>query len=109
MTYEELLPLLVASEGAEDETERELLAELLEKALKYVQFRVRWSVMSMDERAAHDAYRTSAHNAFIDSVRIYLRYLKRSKEDIDDSLPDDRKLIGDWACKLAADFGVRNR
>ena len=109
MTYEELLPLLIASERSDDETDRGLLAEVLEKALKYVGFRVRWSLMSFEERAAQDSYRTSAHNAFIDSVRIYLRYKKRIEPAIDDTIPDDRKIIGDWACKLACDFGVRNR
>ena len=48
---------------SDDETLAELYSDLLKAALKYTTFRFNWELYSNEERAANDAYRTSAHNA----------------------------------------------
>jgi hypothetical protein len=46
--------------------------------------------------------RTSAHDAFIDACNILTRAMRRSGEEASwrDTLGDDRKVIGDFACHL---------
>ena len=62
--------------------------------------RYRFSEMSREEKAENDSYRTSQHNRFMDSVRIYFRYLQNNGVNVPDisKLEADRKIFGNFAC-----------
>lgn len=93
-----------------DETALELYHDLLKAALKYTSFRLQWEVYTNDERAQNDSYRTSAHNAYMDSLNIFLRYMNRLSDSVP-TIPEDwtRKELGDFACKLVCDVAIQNR
>lgn len=69
-------------------------------AYKYATMRYRFSEMSREEKAENDSYRTSQHNRFMDSVRIYFRYLQNNGVNVPDisKLEADRKIFGNFAC-----------
>lgn len=75
--FEEVYQVLEAQKE-KDETAAELYADVKEFAYKYATMRYRFSEMSREEKAENDSYRTSQHNRFMDSVRIYFRYLQNN-------------------------------
>ena len=85
--------------------------EILEKAFKYTEIRCSWELMTGEERAEKDPYRTSVHNGFITSLNVLSRHAEL--EGIDASwlgkLGDARKRIGDFACFLTYINGMSNR
>ena len=85
--FEEVYQVLEAQKE-KDETTAELYADIKEFAYKYATMRYRFSEMSREEKAENDSYRTSQHNRFMDSVRIYFRYLQNNGV----SVPDISKL-----------------
>lgn len=97
--FEEIYQVLEAQKE-KDETATELYADVKEFAYKYATMRYRFSKMSREEKAENDSYRTSQHNRFMDSVRIYLRYLQNNGVSVPDinKLEADRKIFGNFAC-----------
>ena len=97
--FEEVYQVLVAQKE-KDETAAELYADVKESAYKYATMRYRFSEMSREEKAENDSYRTSQHNRFMDSVRIYFRYLQNNGVSVPDisKLEADRKIFGNFAC-----------
>lgn len=97
--FEELF-LLLDKHRKKDETCTELYTDLKECAYKYANMRYRFSEMDREEKIENDSYRTSLHNRFMDSVRIYLRYLQKSEIETPDikELEEDRKIFGNFAC-----------
>ncbi len=93
------------------EDKQDFYKEMLEKAFKYSQIRCQWELMSGEERALNDSYRTSAHNGFITSINVISRLA--GQEGIDASwlgrLGDNRKRIGDFVCFLSYINGICNR
>ena len=91
--FEEVYQVLEAQKE-KDETAAELFA------YKYATMRYRFSEMSREEKAENDSYRTSQHNRFMDSVRIYFRYLQNNGVSVPDisKLEADRKIFGNFAC-----------
>ena len=91
--FEEVYQVLEAQKE-KDETAAELYADVKEFAYKYATMRYRFSEMS------RDSYRTSQHNRFMDSVRIYFRYLQNNGVNVPDisKLEADRKIFGNFAC-----------
>lgn len=92
-----------------DETAQELYRDLLKSALKYTTFRFQWELFTNKERADNDAYRTSAHNAYMDCLNIYLRYM--GKITSTPTIPQQwtRKELGDLACEFVYEIAVQNR
>ena len=88
--FEEVYQVLEAQKE-KDETAAELYADVKEFAYKYATMRYRFSEMSREEKAENDSYRTSQHNRFMDSVRIYFRYLQNNGVNV----PDISKLEAD--------------
>ena len=90
--FEEVYQVLEAQKE-KDETAAELYADVKEFAYKF-------SEMSREEKAENDSYRTSQHNRFMDSVRIYFRYLQNNGVNVPDisKLEADRKIFGNFAC-----------
>ena len=88
-----------------------LRLELLRAAVAYARIRADWYFLSIEERRERDAARTSAHNAFIDCCNALARYQRQNGQDPAwrDALGDDRKVIGDFACKLHKSLGVAMR
>ena len=97
--FEEVYEVLEAQKE-KDETAAELYADVKEFAYKYATMRYRFSEMSREEKAENDSYRTSQHNRFMDSVRIYFRYLQNNGVNVPDisKLEADRKIFGNFAC-----------
>ena len=97
--FEEVYQVLEAQKE-KDETAAELYADVKEFAYKYATMRYRFSEMSREEKAENDSYRTSQHNRFMDSVRIYFRYLQNNGVNVPDisKLEADRKIFGNFAC-----------
>ena len=97
--FEEIYQVLEAQKE-KDETATELYADVKEFAYKYATMRYQFSKMSREEKAENDSYRTSQHNRFMDSVRIYLRYLQNNGVSVPDisKLEADRKIFGNFAC-----------
>ena len=97
--FEEVYQVLEAQKE-KDETAAELYADVKEFAYKYATMRYRFSEMSREEKAENDSYRTSQHNRFMDSVRIYFRYLQNNGVNV----PDISKLeaVGRFSVILPA-------
>lgn len=97
-------------ENRDDETAVELYGDLLKAAHKYCTFRFQWELYSNEERIQNDFYRTSAHNAYMDSLNIFLRYMGKIGAEVP-TIPEEwtRKELGDLACHLVCEIAVRNR
>lgn len=89
----------------------QLRLQVCRAAIKYVNIRAEWRLMTVPERVAADKNRTAAHNAFIDTVNVLSRSMASSGKDNEwrRLLTDDRKIIGDFACFLVAHLGVLAR
>lgn len=92
-----------------DADRRELAEDAASCACKYAIFRIKWHDYTMEEKRANDAYRTSAHNRFIDALRIYLRYVGSTGIEVPSPDYEDRKTIGDYACYIAYRLAVNER
>lgn len=103
---EDILQLVMARQ---EEDAEELRRDVLERAFRYVDYRFHWELYSREEKAERDRYRTSAHNAFMDAVNIYVRYLNRINGTQYEMLGPDRKKNGDLACRIVCEIGIRNR
>jgi len=93
-----------------DETAFELYQDLLKTALKYTTFRFQWELYTNEERIQNDQYRTSAHNAYMDCLNIFLRYMNTLSNNVP-SIPEHwtRKELGDLACQLVCEVAIQNR
>ena len=89
--FEEVYQVLEAQKE-KDETAAELYADVKEFAYKYA--------TTKKEKPETDSYPTSQHNRFMDSVRIYFRYLQNNGVNVPDisKLEVDRKIFGNFAC-----------
>lgn len=93
-------------------SEHQVLVRTLErKAIDYAHYRAEWARASTEDRLEMDAARTRAHDAFIDAVNILSRAMVKSDEETKwrDTLGDDRKKIGDFACFLHLLLGLGAR
>lgn len=102
-----ILQMLMAKQ--KDADAEELRRDVLERALRYVVFRFSWELYSREEKMDRDTSRTSAHDAFIDAVNIYVRYLNRTGGTQHEGLGPDRKANGDLACRIVYEVSVRHR
>ena len=89
----------------------EMWQDLFKKAIEYTNIRAKWSLMSMEEKVENDAYRTACHNSFINSLKIYVRYLKQLGIELsaNELIEQDRKIIGDFANYIVFREAVNNR
>ena len=85
--------------------------DLLNKAIEYTSIRAKWSLMSTEEKIEKDAYRTACHDSFINSLKMYVRYLKQLgiKLSANELIEQDRKKIGDFANYIVFREAVNNR
>ena len=89
----------------------EMWQDLLKKAIEYTSLRAKWSLMSMEEKIENDAYRTACHDSFINSLKIYVRYLKELGIELlsNELIEQDRKTIGDFANYIVFREAINNR
>ena len=89
----------------------EMWQDLLNKAIEYTSIRAKWSLMSREEKIEKDAYRTACHDSFINSLKIYVRYLKQMGIELlsNGLIEQDRKAIGDFANYIVFREAIKNR
>ena len=89
----------------------EMWQDLLDKAIEYTSIRAKWSLMSMEEKIEKDAYRTACHDSFINSLKIYVRYLRQIGIELSSNklIEQDRKTIGDFANYIVFREAIKNR
>jgi hypothetical protein len=85
--------------------------DLVRLAVAYAQIRAKWYMMGVDEKRDADSSRTASHNAFIDACNILSRNQAKIGEDNSwrETLGDDRKVIGDFACYVHLFVGLSAR
>ena len=106
---EQIWILLENALSSNDDTEKELAFDLAKAAYKYTQFRTSWNFYSTEEKAEQDKYRTSAHNAYMDCLHIFLRYEQRLGKTTPVITESDRKTLGDIGNYLTYKLAVRQR
>ena len=89
----------------------ELWQNLLNKAIEYTNIRAKWSLMSMEEKADNDSYRTACHDSFINNLKMYIRYLNDLAGALAaiDLIEEDRKALGDFANYIVFREAINNR
>lgn len=104
LTLEEMAAMHeeMKEEISTDSDALELYRELSELALKYTKFRLDWMSYDREERLEKGSARSSCHNVFIDKCNILARYLKAQGKTAAwrDTLGEDRRRIGDFACYI---------
>lgn len=103
---EDILQLVMTRQ---EEDAEELRRDVLERAFRYVDYRFHWELYTREEKVDRDKYRTSAHNAFMDAVNIYVRYLNRVNGTQYQMPGEDCKKFGDLACRIVCEIAIRNR
>lgn len=89
----------------------EMWQDMLKKAIEYTSIRAKWSLMSREEKIENDAHRTACHDSFINSLKIYVRYLKELGIELksNELIEQDRKTIGDFANYIVFREAIKNR
>jgi len=88
-----------------------LRVQFYKLSVRYAQVRASWNFKSIEEMAEDNSERTILHNTLIDSVNILARNMEKIGEDASwrTKLGNDRKVIGDFGCYVAAWLGIRQR
>lgn len=91
-----------------DEDATELYQDILEQAVKYVEFRSNWILWDNETKMENDGIRSNFHNSLILKLNVFARYMKSQGHSTEwrDTLGDEnshshvRKRIGDFACYM---------
>ena len=85
--------------------------DLLNRAIDYTNIRAKWSLMPTEEKIEKDVYRTACHDSFINSLKVYIRYLKQLGIELalNELIEQDRKIIGDFANYIVFREAIKNR
>ena len=95
----------------------DLYEDLYDQAIKYINYRAKWSIWSRQKKLDNDNYRTSCHNSLITKCNILARYQKAQGHSItwrellgdENTNPYARKRIGDFACYLVFVNAINER
>lgn len=81
------------------------------KAIRYAEIRARYFLEDSGGKADLEESRSRAHDSFIDACNILSRAMGATGEDNTwrQSLGDDRRVIGDFACYVALFLGLKAR
>lgn len=93
---------------AGDEDAIELYQDILEQAVKYVEYRSNWILWDNETKVKNDEIRSNFHNSLILKMNVFARYMKSVGHSTEwrDILGDEsshshvRKRIGDFACYI---------
>lgn len=109
--------LQIISEISGDTEAEEIYEELMEAAVNYTNFRIKWFLLSREERMNIDSSRSACHNSLIVKYNMLARYLKMNGKEAmwrevlgyeeDDKY--NRKAMGDFACYLSFVSGINAR
>ena len=107
MTYDQASHIYEAIEASNND----LRFDLYRAAVRYATLRSEWHLSSQEDRREMEARRTSAHEVVIDALSVLVRNLAKDGHDVSWrlELPDDRKVIGDFAVFLSAHLGILAR
>ena len=86
----------------------ELYQDILELAVKYVEYRSNWVLWDNETKAKNDEIRSRFHDSLIVKLNVFARYMKSIGHSTEwrDTLDDEnshshvRKRIGDFACYM---------
>lgn len=100
-----------------DEDATELYQDVLEQAIAYVNYRVKFALWDNETRLENDKLRSSCHDTLIIRFNVLARYLKSRNFSTEwrDALGDEnadpyvRKRIGDFACYMVFVNGLGER
>lgn len=115
MSFEEAMKIYekIVEIATKDGEVSRALSGLIERAIAYSEYRLRWNLMKPQERCDEDAERTRKHNLFIKAKDEVLQLVK--KEDVmaffelQELIGSGRKRVGDWACYIACIYSVYQR
>lgn len=84
---------------------------LYKAAVHYATIRAEWEFLDNEDRMDQDSGRTAIHNRFIDCCNKFVREQSSIGENTSwfNTINQDRKLIGDWACYVSCFLGIENR
>ncbi len=106
--YTQILELANGALNSKEEIGMDLLKDLADAAYTYTGYRYKENFYTTEERLALDKSRSICHNHVMDALNIFLRYEKSLGKAVPE-LPDDRKILGDYANQLIADLAIRRR
>ena len=113
MTYDTAQEILgqIDEDTKGDETLQKLRRQLFLAAIQYARIRTDWYMTPREGRLEMDQKRSAAHNAFIDTCNILSREMKKQHKCINwrQTLGEERKEIGDFACHLHTIIGIKAR
>lgn len=110
LTLEEMeaVYMQMTKDIARDEDATELYQDILEQAVKYVEYRSNWVLWDNETKTKNDEIRSNFHNSLILKMNIFARYMKSVGHSTEwrETLGDEnshshvRKRIGDFACYM---------
>ncbi len=102
----ELLKLIIPALDSDDDDEQYFAEDLIIKALEYTGYRLKDNRKEKTDGKA----RSTCHNAYMDAVKIFLRYEKNQKnKEVPDIEDIDRRDLGDAANKIVCELAIRQR
>ena len=102
----ELLKLIIPALDSDDDDEQYFAEYLIIKALEYTGYRLKDNRKEKTDGKA----RSTCHNAYMDAVKIFLRYEKNQKnKEVPDIEDIDRRDLGDAANKIVCELAIRQR
>ena len=104
---DQIYRLLYSQIDPHDEDLVEFFDNVVTRASEYAEMRFKWSMMSFQERVVEDEFRTSKHNAFLNSLSMMRTVLQKKGKTTEwfDMMGEDiqktnRKRAGDFACYI---------
>ncbi|MTB35397.1 hypothetical protein [Streptococcus uberis] len=85
--------------------------DFISASVDYSQARGEWLLLSREEKHVKDDMRTTKHNKFIYTLKIFIAYSKQKGYDFPwfESIKDNRKQLGDLACYISYIYAVNAR
>ncbi|MCK1236786.1 hypothetical protein MX003_03585 [Streptococcus uberis] len=85
--------------------------DFISASVDYSQARGEWLLLSREEKHAKDDMRTTKHNKFIYTLKIFIAYSKQKGYDFPwfESIKENRKQLGDLACYISYIYAVNAR
>ena len=102
---------MVKEEYLRDEDYKEILEDLLGKAVEYASIRSKWLLMERQQRISEDDARSKKHDSVIIKFNMLAKYMEMQGWDSSwrEKLGNERKRIGDFACYIAYVYGINAR
>ena len=113
LTFEECQKIhqTILNNIGNDEEILKVWSEFLQASISYAHIRSQWLLWEREERQQKDEGRTAKHERVIYCLKLPSRYLGQEGVDVSwfDSIEDNRKQIGDFACYIAYIYSINAR